>query len=126
MMPTVADGQLRPSRFAAGHTVGEAATRPVPGPPAPPGPSIPPIAPPPAVVSNGLPTNRLAIAAFVLVVALGPIGAPVAVPIALGARRQCAVSGRRGAGLAKVAIFIGVAYVALATVVFILRLLLGG
>lgn len=124
-VPAVADGPLPPSRFAAGHTVGgtmNAQAAVAPSRPVATGPQTPLLA---VATAVHLPTNKLAITAFVLVVAFGPVGALGAVPIAVVAYRQCVASGRRGAGLAKAAIFIGAAYLVLAVVVVMLRLLTG-
>lgn len=121
----MADRQLRPSRFAAGHTVGRTAIHPAVsanfGCTAP-----PPVSSPQSLV-NAAPqsTNKLALASFILVVTLGPMAAPVGLPLALAAQRQSARSGQRGAGLAKAAVFIGLAYVALAATVLALHLLVG-
>lgn len=122
----MSDRRLPPSRFTAGHTVGDPdahrATRPVPSAPKyhPPAPR----APLPAVSPE--PTNRLAIASFVLAVTLGPLASPAAVPMALAAQRQCATTGQRGVGLAKAAVFVGLAYLALTAIVLVLRFLTGG
>ena len=112
------DPRLPPSRFGVGHTVGGPSTHSAT-------PAAPPLASPvlaPAAGSDG-PTNRLALLAFVAVIGLGPLAAPLAVPAAVVAGRQCAQSRQRGAGLAKAAVFIGVAYLVFAVVVVILRLL---
>lgn len=122
----MADHQLRPSRFAAGHTVGGDATNSAvahAGLTAHPRPPVAPFQPAPTTAPQT--TNRVAILAFVLAVTLGPLAAPIAVPIALVARSQCARSGQRGAGLAQASIFIGLAYLVLAAAVLALRLLVG-
>lgn len=120
------DPRLPPSRFGVGHTTGGPAVHAVSQSP-PPAPSYaPPLGPStPAPAPDG-PTNRLALLAFIAVVGLGPLAAPLAVPTAVVASRQCAQSRQRGAGLAKAAVFIGVAYLVFAAVVVILRLLPAG
>ena len=69
--------------------------------------------------------NKLAVLSFALVVVLGPFAVPVAAPIAMSARRQSLSLGQAGAGLAKSALFISGAYLALTVVVIALRLFLG-
>ncbi|MBN3458845.1 hypothetical protein JNN96_32940 [Mycobacterium sp. DSM 3803] len=69
--------------------------------------------------------NRLAGLSFALIVFLGPLAVPVAVPMALAAQRQSARLGQAGAGLAKSTVFIGCAYFALTVVVIALRIVLG-
>lgn len=118
------DHRLPPSRFAAGHTIGSAAPRAtINAAPSCPAPdrhgTQPSISPGPE------PTNTLAIVSFVLAASLGPLGAPAAVPMALSARRQCAVTRQRGAGLATVSMFVALAYLALAAVVLMLFLTIG-
>lgn len=123
----MADRQLRPSRFSAGHTVGHPAARP-PGNATVRYTPAPVVLPPPPQLTPAGPvesTNKLALASFILAVALGPVGALAAIPMALAANKHCATSGQRGAGLAKASVFIGLAYLVLAAAVLMLRLLLG-
>lgn len=119
------DPRLPPSRFAAGHTVGgqSVPSRPTPFHPPPQSHYVPPV--PSQSAAAPEPTNRIAILSFALALALGPLAVFVAAPTAYAAQRQCRRTGERGAGLAKAASFISVAYLALAAVVAILRVLLG-
>jgi hypothetical protein len=61
----------------------------------------------------------------VLAIALGPLAIPAAIPTALAAQRRCAATGERGVGLAKAAVFVSLAYLALTVVVAILWLVVG-
>lgn len=81
---------------------------------------------PPAGTTAPHSAQRVALLAFVFVVCLGPLAAPVAVPMAVVARRRAARSGHSGEGLAKAATFIGVAYLALAAVVVLLQIAVPG
>ena len=115
------DPRLPPSRFAAGHTVGgttppTAAYRSL---------AAQPLLHPAATPPPTQPTNRLALLAFIVVVFLGPVGAPITVPMAVVAGRQCTRTGQRGAGIAQASVFIAGAYFALGAVVAILWLALG-
>lgn len=74
--------------------------------------------------SRSQPTNRLALLAFTIVVLLGPVGAPIAVPMALVAGRQCTRTNQRGTGIAQASVFIAGAYFALGAVVVILRVVI--
>ena len=125
MKRTVTDPPLPPSRFGAGHTVGPqapAVAQPLPVAPASalPSPSAPPqFGAPPAPTDR---VNRLAAVSFILVLALGELVAPVTIPMALAAQHQINRSGQPGAGLAKAALLIGLAYLAIGLTVGVLYL----
>lgn len=68
-------------------------------------------------------TNKLALTSFILLVLLGPVAAPAALPLAFVAQRQCVRSAQHGAGLAKTSVLIGVAYLVFAGIVALLLLL---
>lgn len=125
MKRTVADPLLPPSRFGAGHTVGPQPPSVAQSLPVAPAPASPPPSAPPQFGSVPAPTdrvNRLAAVSFILVLALGELVAPVTIPMALAAQQQINRSGQPGAGLAKAALLIGLAYLAIGLTVGVLYL----
>ncbi|MDZ4269658.1 MAG: hypothetical protein U1D00_28915 [Mycobacterium sp.] len=105
---------LPPGRFTAGYSVGD---RSASGPAAS---ALAVPAPPSAQV------NRLAVLAFALVLILGPLAVPVAMPMAAAGQRQIGRNGQSGAGLARAALFIGAVYLVIGAVVLFLVLSGGG
>lgn len=132
--PTVAEPVLPASKFAAGYTAG--------GPP--PQAALPPVStashqvgtvlgassmtahPGSATVSAPqAELNRLAAVSFLLVVFLGPLVAWLTLPMAYLAQRQTGGNGQGGTGLAKAALVISCAYLALGLAVLFLYLSAG-
>lgn len=112
------DPALPPSRFGAGHTMGG----PVGLSPAPATSSDHRVSGPEAAVSGA----GLAAGALILALLMGPLGSPIAVPMAYTARRRIASSSPQAAGLAKAAIFVGYAYLVLGLVVLLMYVGFGG
>jgi hypothetical protein len=103
------DAGLPPSRFGVGYTVGGSpgipAATPSPGPPSSPAQAK---------------TNPLAVAAFVLVLLLGPFVVPATIPMAMAARNRSRRSAGGGMGLANTALILSGIYAVLGVVVLVL------
>jgi hypothetical protein len=70
--------------------------------------------------------SRLAVASFVLALLLGPFVVPATLPMAYVARRQINRTGQGGAGLAKAALLISYAYLAVGLTALALLLYVNG
>jgi hypothetical protein len=121
----VTEPALPPSRFGAGYSVGGAPAAPPARPTATTAGAagrdgIGPPATYPALSATGM--NRLAVTAFVLVLFFGPFVVLLTLPMAYIARHQINRSGQGGAGLAKAAVLIGYAYLAVGMTVLVLAL----
>ena len=137
----MADPVLPPSRFGTGYTVGNAPAASPSRPPAAvgaavgrrpddpsrayPGSSQPISADGYGAIDTAPPANRLAGVSFVLALLLGPVVAPMTVPMAMVASRQISRSGQGGAGLATAALAISVIYLAFGLTIVGLYIALG-
>lgn len=120
---------LPPSKFGAGYTVGAPAAAPAPQATATPRHTVSAyrLHPSSTSLSPDAPesTNRLALAAFVMVLFFGLFAVWLTLPMAHIARRQIAQSGQGGAGLAKAAIAVGYCWLAVGVAVLVLALTTG-